>query len=197
MKRWRDRTISLVGLGVLAMLVGSSTYYALRTNLMYSGGPANKDSPAFVTRDCVITTFKADGSADRRLFAKYAEHYSDGRTTSIQPRFVTLDPDKPQLKASANTGSSLDDGESAVFTGNVLITRDADKEHPAIRLSTTHATVYPDSGIVTSGAPVRIESGTDVMTGIGLRFDNVDRSIILHSNVHSFITPRNKDSSLR
>ncbi len=187
----RDRIVSFCGLGLLAVLVAATGYYAVRSNFLVTSVTPNQESPDFASRDCVVTTFEADGTPKYRIYAEYVEHYTDGRSVSIKPKLVTLSPDKPQLKMSANTGSTLDEGETVVFTGNIVLTRAGDRENAPLRLTTSHAIVNPDTQVVTSNAPVRIEHGGDVSTGIGFDYDNVDRIVHLDSDVHTFIMPRN------
>lgn len=188
----KDRIISLCGLGLLAVIVAATGYYAIRSHYLVTTVEPNQESPDFAPRDCVVTTFEADGTPKHRLFSEYVEHYSDGRSISIKPKLVTLAPDKPQLKVSANTGSTLDEGETVVFTGNILLTRASDRDTAPLRLTTSHAIVYPDTQVVTGNAPVRIEHGGDVNTGIGFDYDNIDRTVRFNSDVHTFIMPRKK-----
>lgn len=188
----RDRVISLCGLALLAVIVIATSYYAIRAHFQVSPVNPNQESPDFASRDCVVTTFEADGSPKQRLFSEYVEHYSDGRSISIKPKIVTLAPDKPQLKISANTASTLDEGETVVLTGNVLLTRAGDRDVAPLRLTTSHAIVYPDTQIVTGNAFVRVEHGADVNTGIGFDYNNIDRTVRFNSEVHTFIMPRKK-----
>ena len=188
----RDRLISFFGLAVLAILVTASAYYAIKSNFDDGASEPNKDSPDFATRDCVITIFDRDGTGKHRLFSEYAEHYSDGHSVSIRPKLVTLSPDKPQLKISANTASTMDEGQTVVFTGNIVLTRNGDKNNAPLRLTTSRAGVNTDTQVVTGEAPVRIEHGTDTSTGIGFTFDNVDRTATLYSDVHTVIIPKKK-----
>ena len=43
-----------------------------------------------------------------------------------------------------------------------------------------------------TGAPVKLVNGADVTTGIGMTFDNVERTVNIHSNVKSSFSPRNE-----
>lgn len=186
----RDKITALLGIGVLIVIAAASYYYALKTDLLVTKTIANRESPEFTTHDIVITTFNPDGTAKERVFADYAEHFSDGRSTSIKPRYVTLAVDKPQIRASSNTGSSMDDGESVLFSGDVIITRAGDEKQAPVRVTTTQATVYPDTSRVLTDAPVRIENGSNMMSGIGLTLDNVERTMHLHSNVLTITLPK-------
>ena len=122
----RDRITAGVGAGVLLVLVASSYYQAF----------VDRDAPDFIAHNISVTEFKDDGSADRRLFAEYAEHYADGRMSSIKPRMVTLSADKPQVRATADSGQSVDGGETFTFNGNVLVTRAGDINNAPMRFTT-------------------------------------------------------------
>lgn len=191
----RDRITALVGIVLLAILAATSYYYSLISDVSTLKNPVHRESPDFITRDIVITEFEKDGRAKRRFFADYAEHYSDGRMSSIRPRMVTLLADEPQVKASADTGSSMDDGESFVFTGNVRVTRAGDREHAPLKFKTTHVTVYPDTNILETDAPVEMTSGSDITTGTGLTLDNVDRTVKIHHNVRTITLPKNNETA--
>ena len=181
----RDRITAGLGVSVLAVLAAMSYYYSIHTETEALRAEIIRESPDF-------TQFKADGTAERRIFADYAEHYEDGRMTSLRPRLVTLSVDKPQVKASADTGISSDAGETVHFTGNVIVTRAGDRENAPMRFETEQLTVFPDTEIFETGAPVKLVNGADVTTGIGMTFDNVERTVNIHSNVKSSFSPRNE-----
>lgn len=187
----RDRFAALLGIGLLVLLIGASYYYAVRTDMSTYKSQTHAGSPDFVARDLVVTEFEADGTAKRRLFAEYAEHFNDGRMNSVKPRMVTLRADEPQLKAVADTGVSTDNGQSILFSGNVHVTRAGDKEHAPMSFTTTHVTVFPDTNRLETDAPVRMVSGSDVTTGVGMTMDHVDRTVQIHNNVRTSVIPRN------
>ena len=125
----RDRITAGLGVSVLAVLAAMSYYYSIHTETEALRAEIIRESPDFTSTNIALTQFKADGTAERRIFADYAEHYEDGRMTSLRPRLVTLSVDKPQVKASADTGISSDAGETVHFTGNVIVTRAGDREN--------------------------------------------------------------------
>ena len=169
-----------------------SYYYSIHTETEALRAEIIRESPDFTSTNIALTQFKADGTAERRIFADYAEHYEDGRMTSLRPRLVTLSVDEPQVKASADTGISSDAGETVHFTGNVVVTRAGDRENAPMRFETEQLTVFPDTEIFETGAPVKLVNGADVTTGIGMTFDNVERTVNIHSNVKSSFSPRNE-----
>ena len=186
----RDRITAGFGIGVLVVVVAVSYYYSIRAEIEANQAFIDRDSPDFIARNVSVTEFNPDGTANRRLFAEYAEHFADGRMSSIKPRMVTLSVDEPQVRATADTGKSMDDGETFLFNGNVVVTRAGDLKDPPMRFTTPHATVYPDTSVLESDAPVVLEHGEDVTTGIGITLDNVDRTVNIHTNVKSIFAPR-------
>lgn len=188
----RDRITAGLGVSVLAVLAAMSYYYSIHTETEALRAEIIRESPDFTSTNIALTQFKADGTAERRIFADYAEHYEDGRMTSLRPRLVTLSVDKPQVKASADTGISSDAGETVHFTGNVIVTRAGDRENAPMRFETEQLTVFPDTEIFETDAPVKLVNGADVTTGIGMTFDNVERTVNIHSNVKSSFSPRNE-----
>lgn len=186
----RDRFTALLGIGLLSVMVLASYYYALQGEIDNLRQRAKSDIPDYVAHDIAVTEFREDGVAVRRVFADYAEHYGDGRLITRKPRMATLFADKPQVKASSDTGTSLDAGKTAVFTGNVVVTRAGDLTHAPMRFTTDHLTVYPDDSRMETDAFVRLESSTDVTTGRGMTFDNVDRTVQILSDVRTVVLPK-------
>ncbi len=188
----RDRITAGLGIGVLAAVAAMSYYYSIHTEVEALRAEISREAPDFTSTNIALTQFRPDGQAERRIFADYAEHYEDGRMTSVRPRLVTLLVDEPQVKASADTGISTNSGETVNFTGNVVVTRAGDHNNAPMRFESDQLTVFPDTQIFETEAPVRLVNGADVTTGIGLTFDNVERTVHIHSNVKSSFAPRNE-----
>lgn len=186
----RDRITAGFGLGVLALLAASSYYYSLQSEIDANRALVNREAPDFITTGISVTDFEANGQARRRVYAQYAEHFTDGRLSSIEPKMVTLSVNDPQVIASADAGQSVDGGETYVFTGNVVVTRAGDRNQAPMRFTTTHLTVFPDTSRIETDAAVRLVSGSDVTTGIGMTLDNVERTVDIHSNVRTSVMPK-------
>ncbi len=186
----RDRITAGFGIGVLALLAASSYYYSLRSEIDANRALVNRDTPDFITSMISITDFEPDGHPRRRTYADYAEHYADGRLSTVRPKLVTLSVDDPQVIASADAGQSVDAGETYLFTGNVVVTRAGDRDQAPMRFTTTHLTVFPDTSRIETDAPVRLVSGSDITTGIGMTLDNVERTVDIHSHVRTSVMPK-------
>lgn len=186
----RDRVTAGIAIVLLGGLVLLSFYYSLQVQIQGFAAPKQTQTPDYIAHNIAVTEFAADGTASRRVFADYAEHYADGRMSAIGPRLVTLDPKTAQVRASADSGLSNDSGESFVFTGNVTVTRAGDAQNLPLRFTAPTVTVFPDSSTLETDAPVELTQGSDVTTGVGLSLDNVDRTVRIHSNVHTTTLPR-------
>lgn len=189
-RSFRERLPSYICIAVLFALVVLSSYYSYTSKYGLIRTIPDRDSPAFVAHGTLTTEFTADGTPLRRFSAEYAEHYTDGRFYATRTRAETLDPAKPRLTASADKATSTDDGETVLFSGNVLVTRAADAKTAPFRFSTTHATVYPDASRLETDAPVELINGANITTATGLTYDNVDHTVELHSRVHSIYIPK-------
>ena len=75
----RDRITAGLGVGVLAAVTALSYYYSIHTETEALRAEILRESPDFTSTNIAMTQFKSDGSADRRIFADYAEHFEDGR----------------------------------------------------------------------------------------------------------------------
>lgn len=186
----RDRITAGFGVGVLALLAASSYYYSLQSEIDANRALVDREAPDFITTGISITEFEPTGQARRRVYADYAEHFTDGRLSTLGPKMVTLSVNEPQLIASADAGQSLDGGETYFFTGNVTVTRAGDRNQAPMRFTTTHLTVFPDTSRIETDAAVRLESGSDITTGIGMTLDNVERTVDIHSNVRTSVLPK-------
>lgn len=111
--------------------------------------------------------------------------------TSLRPRLVTLSVDEPQIKAGADSAISTDSGSTVSFSGNVVVSRAGDHNSAPMRFETEQLTVFPNTEVFETSAPVTLINGADVTTGIGMTFDNVNRTVNIHSNVKSSFAPRN------
>lgn len=188
----RDRITACFGVGVLAVLAATSYYYSIRSEIDANRTLVNREAPDYITTGFSITEFNPNGVAHRRVFAEYAEHYTDGRLSSMHPKLITLSVEEPQVRATADTGQSLDGGETFIFTGNVEVFRAGDLQTPPMRFTTTHLTVYPDTSRIQTDAPVRMVRGSDVTTGIGMTLDNVEKTLYLHHDVRTSIMPKSR-----
>ena len=68
----RDRITAGLGVSVLAVLAAMSYYYSIHTETEALRAEIIRESPDFTSTNIALTQFKADGTAERRIFADYA-----------------------------------------------------------------------------------------------------------------------------
>lgn len=181
----QERILSILGVGLLSVLAGASYYSALKAEADFLHADTNSESPDFVATKMVVTSFEVDGTAKARTFSDRAISYEDGRMFAAMPVYVTINPKAPQTRARADRGTSKDGGASVFLEGDVVVTREADAERAAMRMTTPNAWVYPDEDRMRTAAPVRMKQGTDLTTGVGMKLDIVERTVQILKNVHT------------
>jgi lipopolysaccharide export system protein LptC len=178
----------LLMLGVLA----TSYWYAqtLRGDNSDSGRIGTVD---FFAERIALTGFDAIGKPRYRLFADRMVHYGNSDNVDlVQPKLLSMRPEQPQVQAVAREAHAQNNAETVEMVGDVVVTRAPDAQRPAMRLETQEMTVVPDDDHFWTEEPVRMTSGTSVMTGRGMDYDNVSRHVELHSDVVGSFPPKEK-----
>ncbi len=189
----KEKITSIIAILLLLTLVGLSYWYSVKADLEGMGHLSDINSPDFVAHDIVVTKFDKDGVASGKVFAKFAEHFSDGHANATLPEYYSLDPAKAQITARSDTGEMTVGGEVFHFYGNVDLRQAADAKNPASRLETSQLDAFPDDDVYSSDKPVKLTRGEDVSYGLGMDYDNVERTFKLRSKVHSIFQPRSTD----
>ena len=186
----KDRMISFVALGLLVLLCALSYWYSVKAELDSIVHLSDLESPDFIAHNVTITKFDKDGKAKAKVFATELKHYSDGHADAVLPEYASLNPNEPQVTARSDTAKMVDGGALIHFFGNVDIRQAAHGEEPASRLVTSQLDAYPDTEEYRSDKPVTLTRGGDSSNGVGMDYDNVDRTFKLRSRVHSTLQPK-------
>lgn len=186
----KERLTSIIAVALLLTLVGMSYWYSVKAELEGQGHLSDLNSPDFIAHDITVTRFDNSGKAQYKVFAKNIEHFSDGHATAKQPEYYSLKTDEAQITARSDSGEMVSGGEIFHFYDNVDIRQAADKDKPASRLETSQMDAYPDDDVYSSDKPVKLTRGTDVSRGVGMDYDNVERTFKLRSRVQSEFAPR-------
>ncbi|WP_281523513.1 LPS export ABC transporter periplasmic protein LptC [Turicimonas muris] len=192
----RDRLTSIIAVALLLTLVGMSYWYSVKAEMEGQGHLSDLNSPDFIAHDITVTKFDKSGGASYKVFAKRIDHYSDGHATAEFPEYYSLNPNEPQVTARSDSGEMVSGGETLHFYNNVDIRQQAHGDKPASRLETSQLDAYPDEDVYSSDKPVTLTRGSDISKGIGMDFDNVERTFKLRSRVQSEFMPRSIQSGL-
>lgn len=186
--------ISIVLLGVLAVV----TYYLAE----FAGRDANPRGPRKVTHEpdyfverFALTKLDAQGQPSFSLTSERLVHYPDDDSTEyVRPRLVSLDPSKPQVTLSADRGASTSEGVETHLYDNVLLTRAATDDGPALTVHTEYILLLSEEDIARTDRFVRINNGQSVLTGVGMEFNNAARQLQVRSDVKGTWVPAAKDA---
>ncbi len=179
----------LVGLGMLSYFLAQQAERLARP----AAPRAVTHEPDYFVEQLRLLKANAAGDPAVRVEAAFMRHYPDDRTIEFdEPHVVTLTDERPAIRVTARSGRSPDTGEKTDLIGNVRIVRDETPDAPELTVLTSTATVLFDEKVVWSDAPVRIEMGGDVLTGIGMRLDSQTRQLQVDSRVRGLIAPRER-----
>lgn len=191
----KDRLTSVIAILLLITLVGMSYWYSIRAQMEGQGHLSDIQSPDFIAHDIAITKFDKEGKAASKVLAQKVVHYSDGRATAQFPQYFSLNPKDPQVTAKSDSADMVAGGEIIHFYDNVDINQAASEKEPHSRLETSQMDVYPDTETYKSDKFVKLTRGDDVSTGIGMDYDNVERTFKLRSQVQTVVQPRKRPSN--
>lgn len=186
----KDRLTSIVAIVLLVALVGLSYWYSIKAELEANVHLSDLNSPDFIASDIAITKFDPNGEAKSKVYSEKVEHFSDGRAFSEKPRYYSLNPDEPQVTGRADTATMERGGEVVHFYGNVVVHQDASEDDPYAEMRTSQLDAYPDTSVYSSKEKVFLTRGDDVSEGVGMEFDNIERTFKLKSQVKSSFQPK-------
>ncbi len=181
---------SFFPVAVLAMLAALTFWldHATRSEGWKSG--KDRHDPDFIVQGYTVKKLGDDGKLRNLLLGDTMTHYPDDDSTEVvRPRMTYFGGPRP-LNLRSKTASVSKDGKVVTLKDEVYGWRDASASNPAVSLSTTVLTVYPDDDIANTQAPVTITHGKSVLHGTGMDLDNKLHILTLKSQVRGVIQPR-------
>jgi lipopolysaccharide export system protein LptC len=190
----KDRWLAYVPALLLAALAALSYWLDEKVQPQARHENSAKD-PDFLVEDFVATRMDREGRPRYAVQAKKLVHYPGDNSTALErPELTHFDPQTAPVTIRANAGLVSNNGETATFTGDVLVRRLAYDEEPELSLRTSFLQVIPDQDLAKTDREVTLTRGNSTLKSVGLEFNNATRSLKLLSQVRgSFETPH-KDS---
>lgn len=149
-----------------------------------SGKERPRHDPDVMVENFTATRTGQDGTPRYVLSAKKMLHYPDDDTTQLeQPRFVHLEPGKPQLRLGSKRALVSSDGEHIYLMDDVRVVRDPVRNQSAISLVTSQLHIIPDQDFAETDKPVTITDARTLVTAVGLELNNKTRVFKLLSRV--------------
>lgn len=187
-----ERLASWFAVGMLAVVLGASYWYAqsLRQTEADSGRIGQVD---FFADNVALTGFDALGRSHFRLFADRMVHFADSDDVVLtNPHLLSLRTDQPLVQTTALNARAYNNAQTVRLTGDVVVTRAAEGERPAMRLETEELYTAPDDDRYWTDKPVVLHRGDSVIHAVGMDFDNVARRVELRSAVSGVFPPRSR-----
>jgi len=147
--------------------------------------PANRrHDPDYRIVNFTTTSYNRDGAAESMLSATQMVHYPDDDSTElVRPRVVQTRPSEPRMVVSAERGAISRDGDDIFLYDNVVLVREADKERPEARITTSFLQVVRDRSLVRTDKPVLIVEDRRTLAGRGMEYNNESQQLLLLSEV--------------
>jgi lipopolysaccharide export system protein LptC len=129
----------------------------------------SKESPNAYAEQLKVLSFDTTGRLEQILITPHMEHYDSTNTSKLdEPVVWRFTTDSPPWRMQADKALAYDDEERVFLPGEVVINRDASPQQPPYHIVTRDLTLETATAHATTDQPVRIESGKQWITAIGM-----------------------------
>lgn len=129
----------------------------------------SEESPNAIAEQLRVHTYDAEGRLEQTLFSPRMEQYESTSTTELsEPVLWQFNPDSPPWRMRGEKALAKDKESLIFLPGKVVIDRDPAPGYPAYHILTRDLSVETDTSRTTTAAPVRIESGQQWITAVGM-----------------------------
>jgi lipopolysaccharide export system protein LptC len=190
MKHWPSQLFPIILLALLAGL----TFWLQKA---MSGGDTHNDGkfrhdPDAIAENFVVRRFDETGQVKYRLIAPYLVHYADDDSSELKsPRLISYRPNASPVEVVAENAKVTSKGETIFLWDDVILTRTASADRPAMVARMPDLTAQPDAGFAFTNSPVEITQGQSWIKGVGAHLDNNTSTLVLKSQVTGlYIRPK-------
>lgn len=132
------------------------------------------------------TVLNEKGQTRFVLSADKMWHFSDDDTTHLElPRFISLDADQPPVDIASKAGTLSSKSEEIFMRDDVVITRTDPASLNEMRFETDYLHIIPDRDLAETDHPVLMYDDKNIVSAVGMVFDNQSRSVRLLSKVRA------------
>ena len=137
------------------------------------------------------TALDKQGMPRSTLSAEKMWHFSDDDTTHLQmPNFVSVKVEQPPVNITAKLGTLSRDSEDVFMHDDVVITRTNPKTLNEMRFETDYLHIVPNKDLAETDHPILMYDRKNVVSAVGLLFDNQARTVRLLSQVKAKHEPK-------
>jgi lipopolysaccharide export system protein LptC len=180
--------IRLFPLLLLAAFSGELLYKTLYSPVKIAATSTRPDS--FVTNITVLLMNPDTGKPQDQLFSPKMLHYPVDNTTDITtPHFIIFGSDPEPWDITSVYGKAKNGINTVKLWQDVKIHQAANSKNPAITMTTSELTIFPQQRIVQTQAPVRISSTSGIIHAVGLHANLNTGSISLLSKARGEYFP--------
>ncbi len=128
-----------------------------------------QESPDAYAEQLKVHTYDTTGRLEQILITPQMEHYDTRNVSELsEPVLWRFTTDSAPWRMQAEKALAYDDEERVFLPGEVVIDRAAASEQPAYHLVTRDLTLETDIAHATTDQAVRMESGKQWITAIGM-----------------------------
>jgi len=184
--RLRERLPVMASIGMLAILAGMTGFLAQRAAREHRPvkQASHPERPDWFIEGFNLIRLGLTEKITWQITAQRMQHRpQDDAVELVQPVLVRLEPGRPTLLIRAQEAKTLEMGDLTHLRGQVVLTRAADREGPALKIETEQLDVLAAKDLAHAEGLVQIERGGSNLTGVGLEFDNASRRLQLLAEV--------------
>lgn len=149
-----------------------------------------RHDPDYLVSNFTTTSYNRDGAVESMLSAAKMIHYPDDDSTElIAPRVVQTRPSEPRMTVSAERGTLSREGDEIFLYDNVVLVREADKERPQARMTTSFLHVVKDRSLIRTDREVTIVEDRRTLSGRGMEYNSQLQQFQLLSEVRGLFEP--------
>ena len=128
------------------------------------------ETPAYIAENLTVFTYGESGLLEQKLLTPLMKHYDSRATTELsQPILWLYNPDAEPWRLQAEEALVHSDENTVFMPGEVIMDRAASPGEPPYHLVTRDLTYRTTDTYATTEQAVRIDSGQQWITGIGLQ----------------------------
>lgn len=193
-RRLQERLAAILAITLLLGLAAGTWYLAEST--ARQGRPGTRTlghAPDYFVDGLAMIRLNSEGRPVFRMLAQEMRHFPDDGTSEFdKPVIVSLDPERPTVRLTAQRALTDAQGRMTELIGDVVLVREATDDAPQMTVETDFAIVDSDTEIARTTRPVLIRRGDSTLTGVGMEFNNATRQLRLDSQVRGQWQPSPK-----
>lgn len=190
MKHWPSQLFPII---LLALIAGLTFWLQTTINTENAGHDGKfRHDPDAIAENFVVRRFDETGQVKYRLIAPYLVHYPDDDSSELKsPKLISYRPDAAPVEVVAKNAKVTSKGETIFLWDEVILTRTASADRPAMVARMPDLTAQPDAGFAFTNSPVEITQGQSWIKGVGAHLDNNTSILVLKSQVTGlYIRPK-------